>query len=418
MRILHISSTYAPVLGGTELLCQKVSETLVRQGHQVRVVTGNVSAVDGYYNFGVTPLRPTEEVLNGVEIKRLPYGGMLYQLGSLFGFSKLIWRPIRERLHSHLMILIQKRFLRDIQGEIESFQPDVVMTMPHLVNNVKCVLQAHQNQPFPLVMVPLLHEESPNWPTQKMKMALRQADAVLASTDHEAERLESFYQSPKERLFTAYLGIDLPAVSSPEARSPKVLFLGRKVPSKGLPDLLAAMRLVWKVLPDTELILAGARMPQTQEIDRLIEALPENERLQIRSLDNVSEHEKSKLLNTSACLVLPSRSESFGLVLLEAWAHHLPVVTLNLPVFRSIVSPNVDGLLTEPDDVIGLSEAILFMLQNPETARAMGQAGRVKVEQRFTWDKTAAGYLQAYEYAAANWKRRGETVALGREVLT
>ena len=417
MRILHIPSTYAPVIGGTELLCQKVSETLARQGHQVRVLTGNVSAVDGYYHFGVTQLQLVEEVLNEVEIKRIPYGGILYKLG-IPGVWKLLWRPVRDRIYSHLMALIQKQFINRIYSEIESFQPDVVMTMPHLVNNVKFVLQVHQNQPFPLVMVPLLHEESPNWPTQEMKIALRQTDAVLASTDHEAQRLERIYQVPNERLFTAYLGIDLPPVSSPEVRSPKVLFLGRKVPSKGLPDLLAAMRLVWNILPDTELIMAGARMPQTQEIDRLIEALPENERLQIRSLDNVSEQEKSKLLNTSACLVLPSRSESFGLVLLEAWAHQLPVVTLNLPVFRSIVSPNVDGLLTEAGDIVALSNAILFMLQNPETARTMGQAGRVKVEQRFTWDKTAASYFQAYEYAVANGKRRGETIALGREILT
>lgn len=418
MRILHIPSTYAPVLGGSELLCQKVGESLARQGHQVRVLTGNVTAVDGYYNFGVTQLNVTEEVLNGVEVKRLPYGRILYNIGSFPVVSKLPCKPIRNRINGHLMALIQKQFVTDIHCAIESFQPDVVMTLPHVVVNVKCVLQAHQKKPFPLVMVPLLHDESPNWPTQEMKIALRQADAVLASTEHEAQRLERNYQVPKERLFTTYLGIDLPPVSSLEIRSPKVLFLGRKVPSKGLPDLLAAMRLVWNVLPDTELILAGARMPQTQEIDQLIEALPENERLRIRSLDNVSEQEKSKLLNTSACLVLPSRSESFGLVLLEAWAHHLPVVTLNLPVFRSIVTPNADGLLTEPEDVAGLSNAILFMLQNPETARAMGQAGRVKVEQRFTWDKVAAGYLQAYEYAAANWKRTGEMVALGREVLT
>ncbi|MGH9168917.1 MAG: glycosyltransferase family 4 protein, partial [Acidimicrobiia bacterium] len=210
------------------------------------------------------------------------------------------------------------------------------------------------------------------------------------------------YGVPADRVFLGGAGVDPRPDSRPSERRPRVLFLGRKAPSKRIDLLLTAMEHVWKERPEVELVLAGARVPMTDEVDRLLDQLPEDHKQHIRSLDDVSEEEKHELLGTSSCLVLPSPIESLAIVLLEAWAHATPVVALDLPALRTIVEPGRDGLLVPPDQSEELAEAILTLLDDPSRAEAMGTTGREKVARRFTWDRVAGAYLEAYEHAVGH----------------
>ncbi|MBI1243342.1 MAG: glycosyltransferase [Nostoc sp. RI_552] len=406
MKILYIVSTYCPVLGGTETIVKKVSEILLSQGHDVRVVTSNVSEVSGYYKFGVKPLEvPEIEKINGVQVNRLLYCDFWYNLGSSWLIRNLPSR-IKISVSGRIMSLIRQDFEKKISHEIESFKPDVVVTLPHLVVNVECVLNIHNKKSFPLVIFPLLHEQDINWPFERMKAALSQADAVIGVTSYECERLESFYQVIQAKLFYLPLGVDIPSVSSQKKIKKQILFLGRKTISKGIPMLLDAMNLVWNRIPDVDLILAGARVDETKEIDSIIAKNCANRDNAIISLDNLSEDEKSKLLLESTCLVLPSEIESFGLVLLEAWANSTPVITLDLEVFRSIVSHQVDGILVKPYDIKNMAKAIIYLLENPKAAEDMGKAGRLKVEDIFNWEKFAQGSLVCYQYAISQYHKQ------------
>ena len=85
----------------------------------------------------------------------------------------------------------------------------MVMTMPHLVVNVGAVLSARKHVRFPLVMVPMLHEHDPNWDYNSMKRALVSADAVIAMTSFEVERLTSAYEVPRSNVFLASVGVDI-----------------------------------------------------------------------------------------------------------------------------------------------------------------------------------------------------------------
>lgn len=399
MRILHIPCAYFPVLGGAELQCQKISEALVKKGHTVQVLTADVSSVDAYYDYRVTPIQLKKtETINGVYVKRFCYRGLLYK--KIEGqIQRIRWRRLRDRLATYLLTLSHKKLTLFIHQEIQIFKPDVVMTTPHLVVNVQCVLMAHKKTPFPLVMLPLLHEEDTNWSVELMAKALLQADAVVANTDHEAGRLESAYRVPFKKLFIGGVGVDLPVIDKSIDRTTNVLFLGRKEFLKGIPYLLKAMCFVWKKRSDAKLILAGARSKTWDGLDGLLRKLPAREMVHIQSLDDISEHEKADLLSTCACLVLPSKVESFGTVLVEAWAHCTPVVTLDLPVFRSFVSHKKDGLLVKPDDPEELANAILTLLNDTDLAQAMGRKGKEKVARFYQWEKVADRYLEAYKYA-------------------
>jgi glycosyltransferase involved in cell wall biosynthesis len=388
------------VIGGAELICKKVSESLAKRGHEIHVVTTDVGAVQAYYEFGIAPVAEGATSIGGVAVRRLEFSRGLYRAG---GWANANLRPrgLAQRVAGRTRQFLHKRLEWQITKEICRIRPDVVMTMPHLVVNVLAVLSARSSVDFPLVMVPMLHEHDPNWNVGVMAAALSSAGAVIVLTGHEADRLTEAYGIARQKIFLASVGIEVDAASLLESDRPKrVLFLGRQVKSKGIGDLIEAMRLIWPQHPDAELCIAGVRVPESSEVDAQIAALPERWRSQVNGFGVVSDVEKAGLLRSSRCLVLPSKTESFGMVILEAWAHATPAITWDLPVFRSIVEDEETGLLADPEDgPKSLANAIMRLLSAPDEAARIGTAGYRKAAGRYAWSNVASVYLDAYDFA-------------------
>lgn len=400
MRILHAPHAYEPVKGGAELICRRVGEELAARGHEVRVLTTNVGSVEDYYSLEIHPVGPAREMMDGVDVRRVPYGDD--RLGAV---ARALMRHPVPGVTSRLVGRIPRHFRRRLAdrftAEIRAFAPDVVMTMPHLIVNVQAVLAARSRLSFPLVMVPMLHEDDPDWPRDTVRDALTAADAVIANTDQEGSVLSERYGVPEDRVHVGWAGVEAPAELSGGARAPAVLYVGRKTLKKGVGELIEAMRLVWQEEPRAELVLAGARTSDAEEIARRIATLPAEHQARVRSVDDVSDAEKARLLESSCCLVLPSVRESFGVAIIEAWAYATPAVTYDLPVFRSFVRDRETGLLTEPSAPGPLASAILELLRDEALARRLGEAGRRTVLEKFTWPAVAQRYLHAYERAVA-----------------
>lgn len=394
MRILHTPHAYWPVQGGAEHYCRRVSEALVAAGHEVRVAVADVASPEAFYQYGVPPTgHPRHEARGGVDIVRLPLRPRLWRVGT--------WLPpgAGRRLERWERPRSWRRYRRALAAEVERFRPDVVMALPHLFPNVRALVELRRGGGPPLVLVPLLHEHDPAWPHEEMAAAAAVADAVVALTPHEARRLHEGYGVAAEAVFSCPGGVDLP-VSLPPARPrpPQVLFLGRISPGKGIELLIEAMKQVWRARPDVRLVIAGSRTPHSTELEQLITALPHEERARVDWVIDIPEADKERLLAGSACLALPSRIESFGMVLLEAWAHATPVVALDTPVMRAVVDHGGDGLLAPPGDAAGLGAAVAALVGDPERAAAMGRRGRAKAENH-TWDRVAACFASAYEHA-------------------
>lgn len=95
--------------------------------------------------------------------------------------------------------------------------------------------------------------------------------------------------------------------------------------------------------------------------------------------------------------VLPSvKRESFGMVLIEALAAGVPVVASDLGGIPEIVTDREEGLLVPPGDPTALFQAMLWMMQHREQARAMTAAGRLKVEQRFSIQRQIEEFDQLF----------------------
>jgi glycosyltransferase involved in cell wall biosynthesis len=87
-------------------------------------------------------------------------------------------------------------------------------------------------------------------------------------------------------------------------------------------------------------------------------------------------------------LVQPSFSESFGMPVVEAMSSALPVVASDVDALPELVLDGQTGLLVNPDNPPQLAEALLRVLEDPVKARAMGERGRARVLDGFSWEAT------------------------------
>jgi phosphatidylinositol alpha-mannosyltransferase len=91
--------------------------------------------------------------------------------------------------------------------------------------------------------------------------------------------------------------------------------------------------------------------------------------------------------------------ESFGIVLVEAMAAGLPVVSSRIPGYDRVVTDGVQGFLVPPGDANALAEATRRLLEDPELARRMGEAG-LERSRRFDWSTVGREIEAAYREAA------------------
>ena len=104
-----------------------------------------------------------------------------------------------------------------------------------------------------------------------------------------------------------------------------------------------------------------------------------------------------ELLPMADVFLLPSSSESFGLVALEAMSAEVPVVAANAGGLPEVVEHGVTGYLHDPADVAGLVASALKLLTNEPLRRTMGRRGRMRARERFSTDEMVHRYVKVYE---------------------
>ena len=196
----------------------------------------------------------------------------------------------------------------------------------------------------------------------------------------------------------AYYGTELPdAPARGTADRPFVVgVLGNVSRRKGTDVFVAAAELVRRELPQVEFRIVGPCPdgPERRWAEGLVARALENGVRHGTTSDPFSELAEWDLL------VLPSRSEPFGLVVIEAMAMGLPVVATSIDGPREIVTAET-GLLVEVNDVRGLAGAILELARDRERGERMGAAGRARVASTFTLERQAKAVDRAYRETAA-----------------
>jgi alpha-maltose-1-phosphate synthase len=182
---------------------------------------------------------------------------------------------------------------------------------------------------------------------------------------------------------------------------PYVLFVGRITDQKGIFHLLEAA----PALPDGVQLVLCAAAPDTPEIEeRLRRTLARHPNAHWIG-EMVPVDEVMQLYSHASVFVCPSVYEPFGLINLEAMACGTPVVASAVGGILEVVQDGVTGFLVEPGRPDQLAEKIGRLLADPAQARSMGQAGRKRVEERFSWDSVAERTEGVYGEAVAEFAR-------------
>ncbi len=167
-----------------------------------------------------------------------------------------------------------------------------------------------------------------------------------------------------------------------------VLFLGIDFERKGGPAVLRAFAEVKRQLPGARLVVAGPPAGPPQAGVEWLGHVAERERVQ-------------QLFAEATAFAMPSVCEPFGLVLIEAMAHALPVIGSTADAMPEIVEEGVTGFLVPPGDHEALAARMIELLSSPERCSAMGRAARERVQQRFLWSQVVTRVEEGLAQAAA-----------------
>jgi glycosyltransferase involved in cell wall biosynthesis len=186
-------------------------------------------------------------------------------------------------------------------------------------------------------------------------------------------------------------------------RPTDIVYVGRLDPRKGLDVAIRALR----HLRGTRLVVIGAGDRRTTaRLRALVRGLALDRRVLFPG--SLCQAEVSRCLNAAALLVLPSLTpaETFGTVLLEAWACGRPVVTTDVPAPAALVRRAGGGLVASRGDPADLAEKTRNLLESPERAAELGAAGRRWLGDRFSYAAVAARLEELYDGLAAD-RREG-----------
>lgn len=212
------------------------------------------------------------------------------------------------------------------------------------------------------------------------------------------------------KMHIVHCGVTPDRYVSPKQRSgKKALFVGRLAAVKGLPVLFEALKPLVLAHPDFHLTLIGDG-PERQALERVARDFGLSE--YVSFVGYKSQDEVAVALAEHDLLVLPSFAEGVPVVLMEAMAATLPVVTTRIAGVAELVEDGISGLLVPPGDAKALQVALERVISDTELAERMGQAGRAQVTDAFDIQKEAAwlGHLlQGYVDGAPPVTKRPET---------
>lgn len=230
------------------------------------------------------------------------------------------------------------------------------------------------------------------------------ADRIICVSGVLANEVSNLFSVHRQKIQVIYNGINacnfdgfenaapIKAGVGVNAMDPMFLFVGRLVVQKGPDLLIEAVPMVLRFRADVKFVIVGDGHMKQSLVNRANQLGVSHA---CRFLGMKTGGELKSLFKACDAVVVPSRNEPFGIVVLEAWSAYKPVVATTCGGPRDFVSPNVDGVLVDPNSG-SISWGCCEILKNFDHARWMGDRGRVKAAFNFSWDQIAKNTETVY----------------------
>ncbi len=415
MHVLHIIQRYYPYTGGSELYFQELSERLVEDGHTVTVLTTDAWDLDHFWAPGRRTIDQRETLHNGVRIlrfpvKRAPGPPILYPvLRRLMVELGRVPRtvPLVRRL---AMLTPRVPDLEHYLAETADQYDIVNSTNITLDFTIVPALAFARTRGIPHICTPFVHLGEPGsryivrYYAQPHQIdLLRRSDIVLAQTGLEARFLVS-RGVPRQQIVEVGGWVRPETLEGGDAArfrekyaigEPIVLSIGAAAYDKGTMHLVEAMQRLWQHGSNARLVLISSNL--LNQFERYWQTLDAATRAHITLIKAAPHAEKLDALAATQVFAMPSRTDSFGIVFLEAWYYRLPVIGALAGGVPDVIKADHDGYLVRFGDVEHLAARIQELLSDVGLARTMGECGRSKVLESLTFETKYREVRAVYE---------------------
>jgi starch synthase len=371
MKVLEVSQRFPPAVGGVETHVEQVAERLVRTGVNVEVLTTDLLRDTPFARIGSLPpsgLYPVTRV-RAWKMFDAPHG-LGIMAPSMF---PAILASGADIIHAHSY------------GPFPTFAGSLASALDHSI----------------LIVTPHSDAGRPAWSKRLFdrivpRLTLKVAARVIAVSEHEASCLVRMGVA-RDRIRVIPNGVDLKEFAEMGTRRDRdgliALFVGRvDLDQKGLDVLIRAMA----KLPRNSLLrlrIVGEDWGGAELLRQLALRLGVANRVtfvgKLSRLDLISEFAQADFL------VLPSRFEPFGIVVLEAMASGLSVIASRVGGIPEIIAEGKTGLLVEPEDPGALAGSMQLLSEDDTLRLSMGRAARERVKE-YAWDAIVPRILSVF----------------------
>jgi glycosyltransferase involved in cell wall biosynthesis len=407
LRVAHFIQRYPPALGGSEAYFARLSRYLTHQGDRVTVFTTEADALESFWLPGRRTLPGGRSAMDGVEVCRFPlnlrFRGRRWLLRPLSLFPHRGWQSLTVACNP-----LSWAMWREVNQGGQAFDVVHASAFPYAFG-ILCARRLARRLGVPFFLTPFLHLGDPLNPhdrtrrvyTSAAMMALaRSADLVFAQTPSERACLMQ-HGVPSGKIALQGLGVD-PAECTGGERwlvrgawnvAPEEVVIGHLANNseeKGTVDLLRAAAMLWDRGAHFSVVLAGPQMPNFHRFWQSYRYVG-----RVRCLGPLTEAQKRDFFAAIDVFALPSRSDSFGLVLLEAWANALPNVAYRAGGIADLVRHQRDGLLAACGSIAELAHQLASLINDDTLRQRLGGAGRSRLGD-FRWADKLALVREAY----------------------
>jgi glycosyltransferase involved in cell wall biosynthesis len=397
MRVAHFVQRYPPALGGAEAYFARLSRHLAAAGDRVSVFTTSALDLEAFWRSDRRQLPAGVTQEDGVEVRR--YSPACRFRGRRYLLKALSLAPLRTwQLLTMPCNPIAPGLWRDAGRADAAFDLVHATAFPYGWI-LACARRLARRLRIPLLLTPFLHLGDPDNARDRSRRAylapalgsvLSAAERVFVQTEPERDALREF-GVPAERLILQGMGVDRHACTGGNRGRARVVWgvgpdevvvghLANNSVEKGTVDLLRAAELLWCAGARFRLVLAGPHMSNFRAFWSGYG--PKN---RVKCLGVLDDAGKRDFFAGIDAFAMPSRSDSFGLVFLEAWANGLPNLAYRAGGVPGVVRDGKDGLLTACGDIGGLAAALRRLVEDAGLRGHLGEAGRARLPLEFCW---------------------------------
>lgn len=400
MKILMLTWEYPPrIVGGIARVVHDLSKRLIKDGHEVTVVT---------YKDGDTPAYENDK---GVEVYRVD-NYMIHPNNFIDWIMQLNFNLIAKATE-----IIQK------EGKF-----DVIHAHDWLVANAAKALKNAFDIPIVATIHATeagrnsgIHDDTQRYINDTEWLLTYEATEVIVNSNYMKNHVQGLFGLPFDKINVIPNGINLTNFNGVDRdydfrrqyamdNEKIILYVGRIVYEKGVQHLISAMPKILENYHDAKLIIAG-KGGMLDELKGQAEAMGLSNKVYFTGYLNSKQVQK--MYKCADVAVFPSTYEPFGIVALEAMLAGVPTVVSDIGGLNEIVDHGINGMKSYAGNSNSIADSVISLLYDKQLAANISKKAKQKVKEEFNWNKIAQDTHYIYEQAICKTmsQRQAEQIA-------